>query len=305
MRRAPRETRLAGPLRGPGLRGAVVSTLFLPLCALLVGCAANEPANPSFAVTEHEAYDALGQMRDNPVKLQRPVVVVDGWMNPGMASQHVAREIRRYTGDRRPQQVLAVSFLGLDSFEQCRARLIERVAAAHPGDAPGWTGAVDVVGFSMGGLVARYAALPAGEVNEEDGDGPSPQHGPAVRLRIARLITISTPHRGATLADMLPFDALARHMRQDAAFIHRLNAALPDAGYTIHPYVRLDDGIVGARRAAPPDQNPWWVPNPFLGDAHNGAHKDLRILADILRRLRGEPTFSDTPAAPVPGDAGE
>jgi hypothetical protein len=64
--------------------------------------------------------------------------------------------------------------------------------------------------------------------------------------------------------------------------------------------VRLGDGIVGARYAAPPNTAPRWVPTPPLGDSHNGASKDPRILADILRRLRGESPITTTPQAPLP-----
>jgi hypothetical protein len=55
-----------------------------------------------------------------------------------------------------------------------------------------------------------------------------------------------------------------------------------------------------ASHAAPPGANPFWLPNPPLKMAHLGAIMDIRILADIARRLRGEEPFTQFPATPLP-----
>ena len=69
---------------------------------------------------------------------------------------------------------------------------------------PPSTPAVDVIGTSMGGLVARYAAL--------DIEGKP-------RLNVSKLFTIATPHLGADLAELPSFNQLHLDMRKGAVFI--------------------------------------------------------------------------------------
>jgi hypothetical protein len=88
-------------------------------------------------------------------------------------------------------------------------------------------------------------------------------------------------------------------MRRGSAFLAELDDQLASASYELYTYARLGDMIVGVENAAPPGMDPWWVANPPLGLAHLGAPHDPRILADILRRLRGEPALATRPAAAV------
>ncbi len=64
--------------------------------------------------------------------------------------------------------------------------VIDAVDQKFPSSDPEVTTEVDVIGYSMGGLAARYAAMPATAVNLSKR-----------RLQIGRLFTISSPHRGA------------------------------------------------------------------------------------------------------------
>jgi hypothetical protein len=151
---------------------------------------------------------------------------------------------------------------------------------------------VDVIAFSMGGIIARYAAS----------DGYATAHGR--RLRIVRLFTVASPHTGATLADLPTLDARVRDMREGSPFLLRLNSeesttAPAQQRYELYTYVRLEDGVVGEQHAAPPGVTPWWVPSGFTLSHILGGH-DKRILADILRRLRNEEPFSTLPASPLP-----
>jgi hypothetical protein len=66
-------------------------------------------------------------------------------------------------------------------------------------------------------------------------------------------------------------------------------------------YVRRDDRITGPARAARPGDNAWWVDTPALQWPHADVYRDKRILADIARRLRGEPAHAADPPAPLPG----
>ncbi|MEO1236636.1 MAG: hypothetical protein AAFX76_07590, partial [Planctomycetota bacterium] len=188
-------------------------------------------------------------------------------------------------GDR----VVGLSFFGRWSFDACRDRLIAAVDERWPAADPAWTTEVDVVAFSMGGLVARYAAA------EPWSDGTTPR-----RLRVRRLFTISTPHRGARLARLPALDARVVDMRPGSDFLGRLDAALADADYALTPYTRLGDWVVGPENTAPPGRNPHWVPTPVLHRQHQEAYRDPRIRADILRRLRDESPLTTEPPAPLP-----
>jgi pimeloyl-ACP methyl ester carboxylesterase len=264
----------------------------------LIGCAA-EPVNPSFDLSLHEAHEHLARMADAPVELDRPVVLLSGWREPGFVTMHLGPELVRSTGDAR---VVSVTFFEARTFEQCRERVIEAVQAAFPSDDPEWTEPVDVVAVSMGGLVARYAALPMDERIELAGEDAGDD---VRRLRIARLFTISTPHRGAAMADWAPWDTLAQEMRPDSPLLQTLDAALERADYTVYPYVRLDDRMVGESNAAPPGQTPWWVATSGMALGHMGAPRDPRLLADIVARLRNEQPFTTDPPVPVPEPGGD
>lgn len=273
------------------------------------GCAARDPVNPSFDLTAREARTALDRMAEAPTGLERPVVVLDGWMNPGLATLHLDPALRRYTGG----EVVSVTFFGARSFEQCARRVIEKVDAAFP--PPAESGAdvaadatvpVDVVAYSMGGLVARYAALPreqrAALAAAVGGDEASVGER---RLEVVRLFTISSPHRGAgwagRAATWLPGGRLVEQMQSRSPLIERLEATADEASYTLYPYVRLGDRMVGPANAAPPGRAPWWVPRlGWVSLSHIGAYKDVRIVADIVARLRGEEPFATAPPAPLP-----
>ncbi len=247
---------------------------------LLSGCGSPQLVNPSLPVTAPEARAMLAGMRDAPVPLQRPVVVLGGIGDPGFVAPRVADAIGEVCSG---QMIVAVSFFGAasETFDECRDHLLGKIEKSLGSGEPGWTVEVDVVAFSMGGLVARHAALP-----REDG---------GTRLKMRRLFTISTPHRGAEWAMLPTWDRRKLDMRPGSAFLARLDANLDGAGYEILPYVRLGDAIVGSENAAPPGRTAWWVSTPALSMAHVAAPHDPRIMADIALRLRGEPAVATEP----------
>lgn len=260
--------------------------LLLGLVALMVGgCAEPLPANPSFSVTFDEARVALREMKQHPRALDRPLVLVGGFGDPHVSATYYQSLFGDLTGDRR---VLAVVVGFCSSFEECRRKIIKAVDEAWPNDDPLWTSEVDVIGASLGGLAARYAAAPSL-------DEKRPR-----RLRIARLFSICSPHTGAELARHGGVNSLQDDMRPGSVFLARLATSDGDAGYELYPYARLRDHIVGERFAAPPGANPLWLPTPPLEGGHSGAWHDPRILADIARRLRDERPFSALPAMPLP-----
>jgi hypothetical protein len=258
------------------------------LALLLAGCGTS-PRNPSFDVSATDARRVLREMRESPRRLERPVVVLDGF-GPPLASWILTPNLKRTLGDDR---VIGVTFAFAESFEECRRRVTDALQRHFPSDDPDFTREVDVVAFSMGGVVARYAAAP-----------PATSHGR--RLRIARLFTISTPHRGADLA-ALPglLGRLQLDMRPNSDFLTRLDrrtTAGPEQGrYELVAYTRLADRVVGERNAAPPGHTPLWLPNLPLEPSHLGCFTDPRIIADIARRLRREAPLAAGPPAPLPG----
>ena len=249
-----------------------------------LGCA-SQPNNPSFPLGMDQAERALAYMSEHPRALDRPLVVIGGFWDLNISPPLYKWHFHRISGDDRIVPV-SIGFCG--SFAECREAIIEAVDRAFPSSDPNFTTEVDVVGASLGGLAARFAAA------------PSPDAAHPRRLKIARLFSIASPQRGATLAETLGFTQFHRDMCPGSAFLESLARSDAQATYELVPYVRLGDGVVGDQNAAPPHQLPLWLPTPPLSFAHAGAMTDPRILADIARRLRDEQPFAHVPPTPLP-----
>ncbi|MFO0784042.1 MAG: hypothetical protein U0636_10205 [Phycisphaerales bacterium] len=252
---------------------------------LLSGCAG--PPNPSLPITTQEAYRALHQMAADPRPAPRPVVVVGGYADPGLATASVKQWLAPCLKDT----TLVVCAPGsASSFDEARTLLLGAVQSACPCADATCTVEVDAVCVSMGGLVAIHAADP---------QAASAQAGTRT-LKVVRVFTIGSPLRGADAAKTFPISDLAKDMRAGSAFLARVDAVCAAGLFALYPYTRADDTFVGAVNTAPPGQVPWWVPGQFGYNDHFTAHEDPRILADIARRLRGEEPFSTLPRAPLP-----
>ena len=265
--------------RSPGRHAPALFAL-----AVLAGCVPATPVNPSFPTTPDAATARLAAAADCPVRLRRPVVVIGGFLDPGVAAAVLAADVRRGTGDDRVADVELGTFLTLDA---CRQHVLDVVDAAFPTADPVTTTEVDVVGYSLGGIVARYAADPA---------------GPGVRrLRIARLFTISSPLRGAVAATTLSVDLhpIQGPMRPGSPFLARLNRPAAPR-YPVCSYVCLGDEAVGPANASLPGTPPWWVASPPTLSPHDWAFLDDRIVADVVARLRGDRPLTTSPPAPLP-----
>jgi hypothetical protein len=264
--------------------------LSIALALLIAGCA-KQPVNPSFAVSSRDAKDAIKAMAKEEKPLERPVIVLGGYHDIGIGPASFLPKLREAIhGDDR---IVSVTYFFGGSFDDCRREVIKEVEKKFPsGDGAQETVEVDVIGLSMGGIVARHAAL----------ERPSEK-----RLNIKRLFTISSPHRGAVRAALPTVHQLHRDLRSGSKFLRELEAAEEAEGgrdYEIIPYVRLGDWIVGPENAAPRDAAAaYWVPNPPLNSAHWGAPLDPRIVADIARRLRGETPFTTTRPAALPASS--
>ena len=89
-------------------------------------------------------------------------------------------------------------------FDEIADYVVREVEKKWPSGDEAQTVPVDVVGVSMGGLVARWAALAPGRA--DTGDGRTAGGGCTKRLNIVRLFTFSSPHRGAVMAETVHID---------------------------------------------------------------------------------------------------
>jgi pimeloyl-ACP methyl ester carboxylesterase len=247
--------------------------------AWLVGAAgcATIPT-PHFPAGSAEVQAEWDRMKREPRGLDRPLLVLDGWRQPDFSSWSLAQTLRGLTGADKGD-VLSASYLTRSDLDTIADDVIGRVERKWPSDDPEWTTEVDVVGFSMGGIVGRTAAMERSE------------SGAGKRLRIRRLYTIATPHRGAKLAQRIALDQAARDMRPGTEFLRRLDEALPGAGYELVCYAHTNDIIVGARNTAPPGREPIWTQGTMFF-SHLTTRLDRAILADLALRLRGETPLS-------------
>ncbi len=255
-----------------GLRMAMLATVTsLPAC-IWVG-----PKNPNLPVSRREASEDLKRMAEFPRPLDRPVVVLGGWRSPHAVTRMLETGLRLTTSGRE-QDFLSISYALSASIDSIAQRVVARVQERWPSESDDETIEVDVVAFSMGGLVARLAALPPSEEG-------------ARQLKIRRLYTLATPHRGAKLAGAIAPDAAARDMRPGSDLLERLDHALETADYDLLCYTHLNDRMVGATNTSPPGIDPIWV-NGTIALSHYTTTLDRRIRADLARRLRGEKPLS-------------
>src|SRR3954467_11240719 len=145
--------------------------ILLVLLLLAAGCVTS-PENPSFSLTVNRAQASLAAMREHPAPATRPIVIINGFYDPGIGGWLMRERLRPLVRDGK---FLLVSLPFTPNFKQCRREVIAAVDRACKSDDNQATAEVDVIGISMGGLVARYAAMPiCGER----------------RLRAARMFTV-------------------------------------------------------------------------------------------------------------------
>lgn len=250
----------------------------------LAGCAKQEPyPNPTFRVTLDEAAARLAQLEAEPRRqLQRPLVILGGFLDFGVGPYVYQKQIERFVDGR----IIRITFADCFSFDACRDKLVATLEREFKSDDPSQTTEVDVIGQSMGGLIAIHAAMDDFLMSR--------------RVHIARLFTISSPLGGAKLATWTPFDVFGfqADMRPGSTLYTRLAQARFD--FPIYSYTRLDDDTVGEAYASLPGRGVWWVDNPPLERAHIGVFRDDRVLLDIVLRLRGEKPVTVEPPAPLP-----
>jgi pimeloyl-ACP methyl ester carboxylesterase len=264
----------------------------LPLChssvLLLMGC--SQPHNPHFTITPETYETEVAHLESSPRPLPRPLIILDAWHHPPASAGGLRRRLLRLTG-ADDDATLAISFTVLFSIDAAARRTVNRIEERWPSDNPHETSEVDIVGYSMGGIVARYAA--------DLWDDLPPDSRPAKRLNIRNLYTIASPHRGARLARWIFPDRAAWSMRPGSNLLARLDAARAERErYNLICYTQLHDITVGATNTAPPGELPLWLPATGLF-SHQTVRTNRHILLDIALRLRGEEPIA-TPGDPPP-----
>ncbi|MEM8953859.1 MAG: hypothetical protein AAGD22_06890 [Verrucomicrobiota bacterium] len=250
------------------------------LAAALSSCTTPLSHNPSFNITRSDGRETIAQLQETPEPLERPLIIIGGFFDPGVGAKTLKNKFSKITTDT---PIVAIPLVGCKNFDACVTRVLREIKTQLPNGNSDETLEVDVVGISMGGLVARYAAVP---------------HSYRTRLHIHRLFTISSPHQGAKLAPLPAFNELQIEMRPGSVVLQAIEESTPD--YEIYPYVRLGDEIVGADNAAPAGENPWWVPAHIGEPRHHFAFVDSRFLAEIGLKLRGYEGYATHPRTPLP-----
>ncbi|QDY78607.1 esterase/lipase family protein [Streptomyces qinzhouensis] len=197
-----------GPLPGPDPRRTVeqlreLCELRLPATALrahaleLAILAGHLLLYPSGLTDERPAPPAAGSP-------PRPVIMLHGFVDNRSVFVLLRRSLARHGW--RDLQCLNYSPLTCDirAAAQLLGRHVEEVCARTGRDG------VDLVGHSLGGLIARYYSQCLG------GD-----------LRVRNVVTLGTPHSGTRVAPLASAHPIVRQMRPDSPVIEELRRPAP------------------------------------------------------------------------------
>ncbi|MGW2369059.1 esterase/lipase family protein [Streptomyces sp. NPDC001667] len=134
-----------------------------------------------------------------------PVLLLHGFIDNRSVFVLLRRSLRRHGW----QQIESLNYSPLT----CDARLAAESLARHVEEFCARTGRaeIDVVGHSLGGLIARYYVQRLG------GDA-----------RVRTLVTLGTPHGGTRVAPLMSAHPLVRQMRPGSEVITELTAPAPD-----------------------------------------------------------------------------
>ena len=154
----------------------------------------------------------------------------------------------------------ASAFSKVSSSARRLDRYIEEICQRHGCEE------VDVVGHSMGGIVARYY-LTLGAGRE--------------RARITNLITLGSPHGGSVFS-MFSVGQPNKQLRPRAAFLQRLSAASPPENARVAFVWSKADALVGTSKQAR-----WPGAEEVVYDdlGHISLLYSRRVAAEISKRL--------------------
>lgn len=225
--------------------------------------------NAGILADEGEARTQLKALAVQEVKLRRPVVILAGLGDVGLHAGRCRGELRKYIDSG---EIVVVTFFGIDDLRRCAVKVIQRTHTSFEGSVEGETAEVDVIGISMGGVVARLAAEDEGVLKLA-----------GRRLKVRRLYTMASPLQGAKLAALPALSRVHTQLRKDSEVIVGLNRQEPP--YEVVSYARRGDGVVGEANAALPGREALVVDAPGIEGAHWGVITDPRVVLDLVRRL--------------------
>jgi pimeloyl-ACP methyl ester carboxylesterase len=139
-----------------------------------------------------------------PTEAKPPVVLLHGFID----NRSVFVLLRRSLAQHGRRQVESLNYSPLT----CDIRTAAELLGRHIEEICERTGSreVDIVGHSLGGLIARYYVQRLG------GD-----------LRVRTLVTLGTPHSGTAVAPLANAHPIVRQMRPDSAVIEELTRPAP------------------------------------------------------------------------------
>ncbi|MER5179547.1 alpha/beta fold hydrolase [Streptomyces sp. NPDC002896] len=140
-----------------------------------------------------------------PTERKPPVVLLHGFID----NRSVFVLLRRSLAQHGRQHVESLNYSPLT----CDIRTAAELLGRHIEEICERTGnrEVDIVGHSLGGLIARYYVQRLG------GD-----------VRVRTLVTLGTPHSGTRIAPLLDAHPIVRQMRPGSEVIEELRQAAPD-----------------------------------------------------------------------------
>ncbi|MFJ5301387.1 esterase/lipase family protein [Streptomyces sp. NPDC088350] len=139
-----------------------------------------------------------------PTEAKPPVVLLHGFID----NRSVFVLLRRSLAEHGRRQVESLNYSPLT----CDIRTAAELLGRHIEEICERTGSkeVDIVGHSLGGLIARYYVQRLG------GD-----------LRVRTLVTLGTPHSGTAVAPLANAHPIVRQMRPDSPVIEELTRPAP------------------------------------------------------------------------------
>lgn len=235
--------------------------------------------NPDFPTDEATIGAAIARLRESTAALSRPLLIIGGYRSPRWLVGPLVRTLSDFLRPKAGEVTLVTVPFAMSLAEA--ARDVDRAI----NDAGNQGKEHDVVGFSMGGLVASAM-----------GNGLIPKIPP---LRIARLFTLGTPHRGANVAKIVAPDSAAIDMTPGSPFLESLNRLTPTLPYELTCYTYLRDWWVGTPNTSPQGLHPLWIDPPAWHSrliSHFTICRSRPILVDMALRLRGLEPISRKPS---------
>ena len=215
-----------------------------------------------------------------PSRVDVPVVLVHGVLcNAGIWTRFV-----RFLGRADVAGVYALSYgpplASIEAFAEQLARKIDEALAATAARQ------VIVIAHSMGGLVARAYLR---------------RYGAA---KVARVLTIGSPHHGSVFASCFPGVCLAQ-MRLGNPWLARLNAAPRDPALRFVSLWSWHDSMVAPQTSS---ELPGAIDVPLIGIGHNALLGDAQVFAYALAEIvaaRSAHTPDAASSGAAPGGQGQ